>query len=70
MQKKSVLLMTSNAIIKVVETLAISDRKRAMSLAPHQLMLTTRLMLLLEYLMRHLYDAPQTLLQQVIILYK
>ncbi|XP_013166692.1 PREDICTED: E3 ubiquitin-protein ligase UBR4 isoform X4 [Papilio xuthus] len=65
MQKKSVLLMTSNAIIKVVETLAISDRKRAMSLAPHQLMLTTRLMLLLEYLMRHLYDAPQTLLQQI-----
>ncbi|XP_013144239.1 PREDICTED: E3 ubiquitin-protein ligase UBR4 [Papilio polytes] len=65
MQKKSVLLMTSNAIIKVVETLAISDRKRAVSLAPHQLMLTTRLMLLLEYLMRHLYDAPQTLLQQI-----
>ncbi|XP_047028788.1 protein purity of essence [Helicoverpa zea] len=65
MQKKSVLLMTSNAIIKVVETLAISDRKRAMNLAPHQLMLTTRLMLLLEYLMRHLYDAPQTLLQQI-----
>ncbi|XP_068628453.1 E3 ubiquitin-protein ligase UBR4 isoform X2 [Battus philenor] len=65
MQKKSVLLMTSNAIIKVVETLAISDRKRAMLLAPHQLMLTTRLMLLLEYLMRHLYDAPQTLLQQI-----
>ncbi|XP_060810461.1 E3 ubiquitin-protein ligase UBR4 isoform X2 [Amyelois transitella] len=65
MQKKSVLLMTSNAIIKVVETLAISDRKRAMTLAPHQLMLTTRLMLLLEYLMRHLYDAPQTLLQQI-----
>ncbi|CAH0600763.1 unnamed protein product [Chrysodeixis includens] len=65
MQKKSVLLMTSNAIIRVVETLAISDRKRAMNLAPHQLMLTTRLMLLLEYLMRHLYDAPQTLLQQI-----
>ncbi|XP_061716898.1 protein purity of essence isoform X2 [Cydia pomonella] len=65
MQKKSVLLMTSNAIIKVVETLAISDRKRAMMLAPHQLILTTRLMLLLEYLMRHLYDAPQTLLQQI-----
>ncbi|CAG5041717.1 unnamed protein product [Parnassius apollo] len=65
MQKKSVLLMTSNAIIKVVETLAINDRKRAMTLAPHQLMLTTRLMLLLEYLMRHLYDAPHTLLQQI-----
>ncbi|CAH2989845.1 unnamed protein product [Chilo suppressalis] len=65
MQKKSVLLMTSNAIIKVVETLPFSDRKKAMTLAPHQLMLTTRLMLLLEYLMRHLYDAPQTLLQQI-----
>ncbi|KAJ2946624.1 hypothetical protein O0L34_g12681 [Tuta absoluta] len=65
MQKKSVLLMTSNAIIKVVETLGISDRKKAMTLAPHQLMLATRLMLLLEYLMRHLYDAPQTLLQQI-----
>ncbi|XP_047533883.1 protein purity of essence isoform X2 [Vanessa atalanta] len=65
MQKKSVLLMTSNAIIKVVETLGISDRKRAMNLAPHQFMLTTRLMLLLEYLMKHLYDAPQTLLQQI-----
>ncbi|XP_026324095.1 E3 ubiquitin-protein ligase UBR4 isoform X3 [Hyposmocoma kahamanoa] len=65
MQKKSVLLMTSNAIIKVVETLAISDRKKSMTLAPHQLMLTTRLMLLLEYLMKHLYDAPQTLLQQI-----
>ncbi|XP_038209068.1 E3 ubiquitin-protein ligase UBR4 isoform X2 [Zerene cesonia] len=65
MQKKSVLLMTANAIIKVVETLGINDRKRAMNLAPHQLMLTTRLMLLLEYLMKHLYDAPQTLLQQI-----
>ncbi|KAG6463214.1 hypothetical protein O3G_MSEX013738 [Manduca sexta] len=65
MQKKSVLLMTSNAIIKVVETLGITDRKKAMNLAPHQLVLTTRLMLLLEYLMRHLYDAPQTLLQQI-----
>ncbi|KOB63651.1 putative ubiquitin protein ligase E3 component n-recognin 4, partial [Operophtera brumata] len=54
MQKKS-----------VVETLSISDRKKAMTLAPHQLMLTTRLMLLLEYLMRHLYDAPQSLLQQI-----
>ncbi|XP_041973883.1 protein purity of essence isoform X2 [Aricia agestis] len=65
MQKKSVLLMTANAIIKVVETLGINDRKRAMNLAAHQLMLTTRLMLLLEYLMKHLYDAPQTLLQQI-----
>ncbi|VVD06111.1 unnamed protein product [Leptidea sinapis] len=65
MLKKSVLLMTSNAIIKIVETLSISDRKRAMNLAPHQLMLTTRLMLILEYLMKHLYDAPQTLLQQI-----
>ncbi|KAI8429562.1 hypothetical protein MSG28_000184 [Choristoneura fumiferana] len=65
MQKKSVLLMTSNAIIKVTETLAVSDRKKAMNLAPHQLILTTRLMLLLEYLMRHLYDAPQNLLQQI-----
>ncbi|XP_045509122.1 E3 ubiquitin-protein ligase UBR4 isoform X3 [Colias croceus] len=65
MQKKSVLLMTANAIIKIVETLGINDRKRAMNLAPHQLMLTTRLMLLLEYLMKHLYDAPQTLLQQI-----
>ncbi|XP_039765320.1 protein purity of essence isoform X3 [Pararge aegeria] len=65
MQKKSVLLLTANAIVKVADTLGISDRKRAMNLAPHQLMLTTRLMLLLEYLMRHLYDAPQTLLQQI-----
>ncbi|CAH0722275.1 unnamed protein product, partial [Brenthis ino] len=65
MQKKSVLLTTSNAIIKVVETLGINDRKRAMNLAPHQLMLITRLMLLLEYLMKHLYDAPQCLLQQI-----
>ncbi|XP_061383112.1 E3 ubiquitin-protein ligase UBR4 isoform X4 [Danaus plexippus] len=65
MQKKSVLLTTSNAIIKVVETLGINDRKRSSTLAPHQLMLATRLMLLLEYLMKHLYDAPQTLLQQI-----
>ncbi|XP_028033464.1 protein purity of essence isoform X1 [Bombyx mandarina] len=65
MQKKSVLLMTSNAIIKVVETLGINDRKKAMHTLPHQLMLATRLMLLLEYLMRHLYDAPQMLLQQI-----
>lgn len=50
---------------QVVETLAISERKKSMTMASHQLMLTTRLMLLLEYLMKHLYDAPQTLLQQV-----
>ncbi|XP_069365949.1 E3 ubiquitin-protein ligase UBR4 isoform X13 [Maniola hyperantus] len=65
MQKKSVLLLTANAIIKVVDSLGMTDRKRATNLLPHQLMLTTRLMLLLEYLMKHLYDAPQTLLQQI-----
>ncbi|XP_047525824.1 E3 ubiquitin-protein ligase UBR4 [Pieris napi] len=65
MQKKSVLLSTANAIIKVVETLGVNDRQRATDLAPHRLTLATRLMLLLEYLMKHLYDAPQTLLQQI-----
>lgn len=58
MKKKSILLMTANAIVRCSEAV-----KNPMK--DSQLLHLSRLLLFLEYLMKHLYDAPPSLLEQV-----
>ncbi|XP_008551349.1 E3 ubiquitin-protein ligase UBR4 isoform X1 [Microplitis demolitor] len=58
MQKKSVLLLTASGAIRCSEAV-----KSPMN--DSQILHLSRLLLLLEYMMRHLYDAPSTLLEQV-----
>jgi E3 ubiquitin-protein ligase UBR4 len=59
MQKKSVLLLTAGGVIRCSEMVNQPMRDS-------QLLHLSRLLLLLEYLMKHLYDAPPALLEQVI----
>jgi E3 ubiquitin-protein ligase UBR4 len=59
MQKKSVLLLTAGGVIRCSEMMSQPMRDS-------QLLQLSRLLLLLEYLMKHLYDAPPALLEQVI----
>lgn len=58
MQKKSVLLLTAGGVVRGSEVArgALKDS---------QLLHMSRLLLLLDYIMKHLYDAPPTLLEQV-----
>ncbi|PNF27451.1 hypothetical protein B7P43_G12950, partial [Cryptotermes secundus] len=58
MQKKSVLLLTAGGVIRCSEMMSQPMRDS-------QLLHLSRLLLLLEYLMKHLYDAPPALLEQV-----
>ncbi|XP_069695727.1 E3 ubiquitin-protein ligase UBR4 isoform X2 [Periplaneta americana] len=58
MQKKSVLLLTAGGVIRCSEIVNQPMRDS-------QLLHLSRLLLLLEYLMKHLYDAPPALLEQV-----
>lgn len=58
MQKKSVLLMTAAGVIRCSESVRYPMKDS-------QLLHLSRLLLLLEYLMKHLYDAPPSLLEQV-----
>ncbi|KAL1138886.1 hypothetical protein AAG570_008948 [Ranatra chinensis] len=58
MQKKSVLMLCSTAIILVSHYTFRVMRES-------QLMHLSRLLLLLDYLVKHLYDAPPALLEQV-----
>ncbi|XP_066587252.1 E3 ubiquitin-protein ligase UBR4 [Prorops nasuta] len=58
MQKKSVLLVTGSGAVRCSEAVK-SPMKDS------QLLHLSRLLLLLEYMMKHLYDAPPTLLEQV-----
>lgn len=63
MQKKSVLLLTAGGVIRCAEVCrSITPDK---PLRDHQLILLSRLLLFLEYLMKHLYNAPTVLLEQV-----
>lgn len=48
-----------------METLDLANKEKALRVMPHQLLLCTRMVLLLEYIMKHLYNAPQWLLQHV-----
>ncbi|XP_015606097.1 protein purity of essence isoform X2 [Cephus cinctus] len=58
MQKKSVLLVTSSGAVRCSEAVKTPMKDS-------QLLHLSRLLLLLEYMMKHLYDAPPTLLVQV-----
>lgn len=58
MQKKSVLLLTGSGAVRCSEAVKTPMKD-------YQLLHLSRLLLLLEYLMEHLYDAPPTLLEQV-----
>lgn len=62
MQKKSVLLVCASGIIRVGEG-SIRGLMRET-----QLLCLSRLLLLFDYIMKHLYDAPPLLLQQVTVL--
>ncbi|CAH0393187.1 unnamed protein product [Bemisia tabaci] len=59
MQKKSLLLVTASGIIKVADSSIRSPMKES------QLLHLSRLLLFLDYLVKHLYDAPASLLEQV-----
>jgi E3 ubiquitin-protein ligase UBR4 len=59
MQKKSVLLLTAGGVIRCADVVSQPMRDS-------QFLHLSRLLLLLEYLMKHLYDAPPALLEQVI----
>ncbi|XP_054271979.1 E3 ubiquitin-protein ligase UBR4-like isoform X4 [Macrosteles quadrilineatus] len=59
MQKKSVLLACASGIIRVGESSVRGLMRET------QLLCLSRLLLLFEYMMKHLYDAPPVLLEQV-----
>lgn len=59
MQKKSILLLTAGGVIRCAEVC------RDIIIRNSQMMLLSRLLLFLEYLMKHLYNAPPELLDQV-----
>ena len=63
MQKKSVLLVTGGGVVRCAGAVksCIKD---------FQILHLSRLLLLLEYMMKHLYDAPSSLLEQVCYYYK
>lgn len=63
MQKKSILLLTAGGVIRCAEVCRNLTAEKP--LRDHQLMLLSRLLLFLEYLMKHLYNAPTVLLEQV-----
>ncbi|XP_055380592.1 protein purity of essence [Condylostylus longicornis] len=63
MQKKSILLLTAGGVIRCAEVCRSFSPEKP--LRDNQLMLLSRLLLFLEYLMKHLYNAPIVLLEQV-----
>ncbi|KAF4528052.1 hypothetical protein B566_EDAN016728, partial [Ephemera danica] len=60
LQKKSVLLSISKALIRCGETIKTTGQLRE-----SQLLHTARLLHIFEHLMRHLYDIPTVLVEQV-----
>lgn len=63
MQKKSILLLTAGGVIRCAEICRVVTPEKP--LKDNQIMLLSRLLLFLEYLMKHLYNAPPVLLEQV-----
>lgn len=63
MQKKSILLLTAGGVIRCAEVCRGISEDRPVKNS--QIMLLSRLLLFLEYLMKHLYNAPPELLDQV-----
>lgn len=63
MQKKSILLLTAGGVIRCAEVCrTITPEKPFRDI---QIILLSRLLLFLEYLMKHLYNSPIPLLEQV-----
>jgi len=60
MQKKSVVLLMAGGVLRCSE-IARSNLKDS------QLLNLSRLLLLFDYIMKHLYDVPTFLLEKVII---
>lgn len=63
MQKKSILLLVAGGVIRCAEVCRLVTSEKP--LRDNQLMLLSRLLLFLEYLMKHLYNPPNILLEQV-----
>ncbi|KAH8263174.1 hypothetical protein KR044_005513 [Drosophila immigrans] len=63
MQKKSILLLTAGGVIRCADVCRSIGSDR--TVRNSQMMLLSRLLLFLEYLMKHLYNAPPELLDQV-----
>lgn len=63
MQKKSILLLTAGGVIRCADVCRGISAERPVRNS--QMMLLSRLLLFLEYLMKHLYNAPPELLDQV-----
>jgi E3 ubiquitin-protein ligase UBR4 len=63
MQKKSILLLVAGGVIRCAEVCRQVTPEKP--LRDNQLMLLSRLLLFLEYLMKHLYSPPNILLEQV-----
>lgn len=63
MQKKSILLLTAGGVIRCADVCRTITPEKP--LRDHQIILLSRLLLFLEYLMKHLYNAPTPLLEQV-----
>lgn len=69
MQKKSLLLQTAGGIIKCSEVCdGLENNSEQKVIKDNQILLISRFLLLLEYLMKHLYDAPKQLLEQVCVI--
>ncbi|GAB0092871.1 Protein purity of essence [Sergentomyia squamirostris] len=63
MQKKSILLLTAGGVIRCAEVCRCVTPDKP--LRDNQIMLLSRLLLFLEYLMKHLYNPPTNVLEQV-----
>lgn len=63
MQKKSILLLVAGGVIRCAEVCRLVTPEKPLRDA--QLILLSRLLLFLEYLMKHLYSPPEILLEQV-----
>lgn len=63
MQKKSILLLVAGGVIRCAEVCRLVTPEKP--LRDNQLVLLSRLLLFLEYLMKHLYSPPNILLEQV-----
>uniref|UniRef100_A0A1B0CK11 E3 ubiquitin-protein ligase UBR4 N-terminal domain-containing protein n=2 Tax=Lutzomyia longipalpis TaxID=7200 RepID=A0A1B0CK11_LUTLO len=63
MQKKSILLLTAGGVIRCAEVCRCITPDKP--LRDGQIMLLSRLLLFLEYLMKHLYNPPANVLEQV-----
>lgn len=62
MQKKSVLLSVASAVVNVSSVIGTPMRDT-------QILHLARLLLIFDYLMKNLYEAPQVLIEQVNISY-